>query len=458
MRANDRGSASRRELLRAVAVGAVGAAATGVASGAEHDRTYALGWEHVAGGDGDDVATDAIPTPDGGFLAVGATGSYGAGTADAWAVKVDADGTRQWDRRTYAGPDDDRTAAVAAAPGGGYLLTGSTTSFGDGTRAVWVGRTDTEGRLLEDRTLGAGTDNRASAIVTDGSGYAVAYTAGGDGDRTARLARFDREDSLQWDRAFDSDPRETVTDARRTDTGYVVVGTSRASGEDRPTGWVRVTDSGGTTLWTRRIGGDQTDRVHAVATRDGGGYLSVGDSDPFGTRRPWLTAVAADGTVDWTTLLDGVSARGAVSLSEGYLVLRTADDGTAVLDRVDETGASRSTQRVAGTDAVDAAAFGPTERGYLVAGRLTDGADQLWMGELTSGRFEGAAGPPASLDDDPLYEDIDGDGDGDLFDALTYYDERDSDRVESNPRRYDFDGDGDAGDLFDTLALFEKVS
>ena len=72
--------------------------------------------------------------------------------------------------------------------------------------------------------------------------------------------------------------------------------------------------------------------------------------------------------------------------------------------------------------------------------------------------FEGASGPPANVDDDPLLEDVDGDGQTGLFDALTYYNNRRSPTIRERPDRFDFDGDGESGTLFDALALYNEIS
>ena len=70
----------------------------------------------------------------------------------------------------------------------------------------------------------------------------------------------------------------------------------------------------------------------------------------------------------------------------------------------------------------------------------------------------GAAGPPRNVDEDPQLEDVNGDGTLDLFDALDYYNNRKSATIEDNVAAFDFDGDGDAGDLFDALALWNEIS
>ena len=67
--------------------------------------------------------------------------------------------------------------------------------------------------------------------------------------------------------------------------------------------------------------------------------------------------------------------------------------------------------------------------------------------------------PPAqNVDNDPLLEDVNGDGQTGLFDALDYYNNRNSDAIQNNPTQFDFDGDGNVGTLFDALALYNEVS
>lgn len=72
--------------------------------------------------------------------------------------------------------------------------------------------------------------------------------------------------------------------------------------------------------------------------------------------------------------------------------------------------------------------------------------------------FPGFDDPPTNTDDDEQLEDINGDGKLNIFDALAYYNNRDSDAVQDNPHLFDFDGDGTSGDLFDALALYNEIS
>src|ERR1700759_956253 len=104
------------------------------AVGAEYDARLTLlgadGREVFAknyGGAKDDRATDVLITPDGGYLLVGQTESFGAGERDVFLVKTDKDGNEQW-RKAYGGPGMDRGFAAVATADGGYVVIGTTGS------------------------------------------------------------------------------------------------------------------------------------------------------------------------------------------------------------------------------------------------------------------------------------------------------------------------------------------
>lgn len=70
----------------------------------------------------------------------------------------------------------------------------------------------------------------------------------------------------------------------------------------------------------------------------------------------------------------------------------------------------------------------------------------------------GESEPAGDLDGDGMLEDVDGDGKQDLFDALTYYNHRESDVVQGNPAQFDYDGDGNTGTVFDALSLYNEIA
>jgi PKD repeat protein len=59
-------------------------------------------------------------------------------------------------------------------------------------------------------------------------------------------------------------------------------------------------------------------------------------------------------------------------------------------------------------------------------------------------------------DDDGLYEDVDGDGEVDIFDVQTLFEKRDSQVVQDHVELFDFDNSGSV-DIFDVQKLFKQI-
>src|SRR4030042_1990401 len=89
-------------------------------------------WAERYGGNNGDVACEVVQTEDGGFVMAGTTLSFDAGLySDFWLVKADADGDSVWAHR-YGGTSSDQCNSMAATADGGFVLAGTTQSFGAG--------------------------------------------------------------------------------------------------------------------------------------------------------------------------------------------------------------------------------------------------------------------------------------------------------------------------------------
>src|ERR1017187_8101937 len=104
------------------------------------DPTGNILWSKTYGGTLDDKAYYVWSCTDGGYILTGSTMSFGqTGTdMDLYLVKTDSDGNLQWSK-TVGGTADDYGWFVTQSSDGGYLVTGSTVSYGlGGSYSGWL--------------------------------------------------------------------------------------------------------------------------------------------------------------------------------------------------------------------------------------------------------------------------------------------------------------------------------
>ncbi|GAA4275307.1 hypothetical protein [Aquimarina mytili] len=122
-------------------------------------------WRRYFGGTNNDRSYDAVQTQDGGFLMIGSSESVdfdvtnSKGSYDFWAVKINAEGTKLW-QKSYGGSEIDVGYAIADSGDGKFLIVGDSRSAdGDITKAkgnadLWVIQIDGNGNLIWEKSIG----------------------------------------------------------------------------------------------------------------------------------------------------------------------------------------------------------------------------------------------------------------------------------------------------------------
>lgn len=95
----------------------------------------ALKWERVYGGSMPDVAADIQLLPSGDMIISGYTSSRGDGSEDGWLLRLDRDGRIVWESVVDLGGSD-YLASISVLEDGGILACGNTTRFGQPD--VWI--------------------------------------------------------------------------------------------------------------------------------------------------------------------------------------------------------------------------------------------------------------------------------------------------------------------------------
>jgi hypothetical protein len=229
------------------------------------------------------------------------------GIDDYWLVKIDAVGNKLWDR-TYGGPDGDLLTGLVQTPDGGYALAGNSWSGAGADKTqpnhgrdadLWVLKVDAQGTKLWDRTFGGSSYDICQDLqLTPDDGLILGgwSNSGADGDKTAPsrggndywALKIDSNGHKMWDAAFGGSTQDQLYRLQpTTDGGYILGGRSYSGisgdktqphrgGDDY---WLVKIDANGQQQWDYTAGGSGNDFFFDVRQAADGGYLLGGYSD-----------------------------------------------------------------------------------------------------------------------------------------------------------------------------------
>jgi PGF-CTERM protein len=243
-------------------------------------------------------------------------------------VKTDAEGIEQWNR-TFGGDSNDWLYSFQQTFDGGYILSGDTRSFGNGSSDFWLVKTDNNGVELWNRTFGDDDYDRAYSVqqTSDGGFIMAGVRRSPDGNGfDCWLVKTDTEGVELWNRTFGHDEDNTPHFILQSpDGGYIIAGETGSSGTGSYDMWLVSTDPDGYVQWEMTFGGTgQDDVARSVLLAPDGGLVVAGDKD-------WFTE---QGTDFWLIKLGGIPAEpeGGNSSTDGEPVqtLDTPRDGEPV--------------------------------------------------------------------------------------------------------------------------------
>jgi hypothetical protein len=147
-------------------------------------------WQYAYGGSHYDIASSIQQAYDGGYIIAGSTRSFSTdqNDYDMWILKLSSEGDIKW-QKTYGGSDNDNALCIQQTNDEGYIVSGSTTSFSTregGGYDFMILKLSSKGKIEWHKVYGAGHDERAYSIQqTYDGGFIVAgstqsFGAGGD--------------------------------------------------------------------------------------------------------------------------------------------------------------------------------------------------------------------------------------------------------------------------------------
>ena len=393
-------------------------------------------WNRTFIGIGHDEVYSVFQSSDGGFVIAGQTTTQDS-SYDAWLIKTDATGNESWSR-TFGGIKYDGAKSVRQTSDGGYIIAGSTDSYGYGADRnyvegvvyfdvwwdAWLIKTDANGNEQWNKTFGAaGNDQVHSVQQTSEGGYILAgkTSSYGAGRWDFWLIKVGNKDvgiapskdtaptinkspdkvvfdglSVQWSKTFGTQYKHDWAESvqQTSDGGYILVGRTGAKSASRSDVLIIKADANGNEQWNSTYGGREHDSAHSVKQTSDGGYVIAGFTNSFGAGNSdvWLFKVDPNGNQQWSKTFGGTKSDGAFTVQltsdGGYIVAGcTYSHGAAsddvLLIKTDSHGNKQWDRTFGGTGTDIAYSVQQTfDKGYILTGFTFSygaGSNDFWL-------------------------------------------------------------------------------
>lgn len=131
------------------------------------NNNYDIQWQKAYGGGNTEMWNDIVvkPTSDGVFIGICRTFSFGVAYDDIWVIKINSDETLAW-QKAYGGSGSEEGWSIVEITSGKYIVAGFTNSFGAGNYDFWILKLDPDGSINFNPLSGASTTN-TNATVTN---------------------------------------------------------------------------------------------------------------------------------------------------------------------------------------------------------------------------------------------------------------------------------------------------
>ena len=273
------------------------------------------------GGDESDEGNSVQQTTDGGYIVLGTTRSYGNGESDILLVKIDNVGNEEW-RKTFGGINKDIGNSVQQTTDGGYIISG-TTFVKQFNPDLWLIKTDSNGEEEWNKTFGGNRgDYGGSVQQTSDGGYIFIgsfFTVGKNQD--IWLIKTDSNGEEEWNKIFGQEGNfEMGYSVQETsDGGFILLGEDY---DTKSMGYLIKTDSQGIEEWSNNKY-DSVFGTYVQQTTDGG-YIFTGFTTSGSYSYILLIKTDSNGNEEWNQTYGGGGGDGGNSVQQttdgGYII------------------------------------------------------------------------------------------------------------------------------------------
>ena len=236
-------------------------------------------WSNRYGGAGNEICKQIISTNDNGFAIIGYTNSLGNGQDDFLLIKIDGAGNFNW-VKVYGESNSEYASSLCQTDDDGFILCGSTKSYGNGNFYIYVVKTNQVGDVEWTKHFGNGIyDFGRSVIKIENEEYIVAGETDsfGSGNIDIILMKLNSYGNLIWSSTYDISTYDFPHCLQQTyDKGFII------AGETNPglIGLVDVllvkTNSAGIKEWVKYYGSIKNDKATDIKVTSDSGFIVCG--------------------------------------------------------------------------------------------------------------------------------------------------------------------------------------
>lgn len=257
-------------------------------------------------------ANSVKQTGDGGFIVVGSVKSDDSSPTgwDGYILKTDDKGNEEWNRN-FKGQKDDFGNDIDQLPDGSYIVMGSTESFGSGGRDLFLLNLDSAGDEAGFTTFAEQGNATGISLFQRSGGGAVLFgtscssTNPGSGCE-APLIRTNAQNVTLWQKSIPlSDPGAGIAAAESYSGGYLIAGFLGPGDPQGPAGDLFATaiDDAGNEVSTQTFSLEQITMVSGIAALPDGGFVITGSTGGTGSQSGMKFAIARIGTSGGNTAM-----------------------------------------------------------------------------------------------------------------------------------------------------------
>jgi hypothetical protein len=250
-------------------------------------------------------------TKDGGHIISGQFWTPGGNQYDFWVLKLNKDGTIAW-QKTYGGGSWDIAFSSEETSDGGFIVSGTTSSFGTGDDDIWVLKLDVKGDVIWQKTYGGKKADRAGgAEQTKDGGYVVVGTSSSFGSsKDIWVIKLDPNGNVEWDKTYgyageESDIFRHIPVVQTSDGGYVVAGSSKSFGENNKKSyiekdegfWILKLNRTGNIIWQKIFGTDGEQYPTSIAELSDGTFRVTGTVSRYAMNDDWILIFDSKGSI-----------------------------------------------------------------------------------------------------------------------------------------------------------------